>query len=329
MWYRWVLNVVLAVVLTVIVCITGFFTYNQINKEFISFETIADGIEATNFCKKFANGDIDSFIDGLDISYFSNMDIDSINAFMEDQRRDLTKVYNEQLKNKKLKVFLEDASYSKVSGVEKGKCFTIIDAIVGIQIEKDYTLYLNLEKSSCEKFKLTGVWYAPELDENGKFITNQYEELNNILNEFHYYDNIDANYRTYKAMMQKLFENMEEVLEEDRPIYYFLKNANLSEETEENMSYKKNIKNRIKTLMDKQVMIEDCILKDIRYDTKKKVFITEMLWIVKNYESGKSVVVVRELEIGENGFCKTEKETEVIGEGMREEVKEQLEKVFE
>ena len=54
-----------------------------------------------------------------------------------------------------------------------------------------------------------------------------------------------------------------------------------------------------------------------------------MLWIVKNYESGKSVVVVRELEIGENGFCKTEKETEVIGEGMREEVKEQLEKVFE
>ena len=76
-------------------------------------------------------------------------------------------------------------------------------------------------------------------------------------------------------------------------------------------------------------MIEDCILKDIRYDTKKKVFITEMLWIVKNYESGKSVVVVRELEIGENGFCKTEKETEVIGEGMREEVKEQLEKVFE
>ena len=94
-----------------------------------------------------------------------------------------------------------------MSGVEKGKCFTIIDAIVGIQIEKDYTLYLNLEKSSCEKFKLTGVWYAPELDENGKFITNQYEELNNILNEFHYYDNIDANYRTYKAMMQKRYKN--------------------------------------------------------------------------------------------------------------------------
>lgn len=343
MWYRSVLNVVLAVILIIIVCITGFLTYNQVNKEFVSFETIADGIAAKKLCEKFAKGDIDGFIDGLDISCFSYVDSDSINAFMEDQRKDLAEIYQNQLKDKKIKVFLDAAAYTTVTDVEKRRDFAEIFAVVGIQIEKDYTLYLDLEKSGCEKFKLSGMWHIPELDEKGYAMEDKYEEMNAILNRFSYSQNAKAHYETYKAGIMftltrqeepgkqemSLLTRQEEPDKQEMSLDTFLKNPTVTEETEKEDTYGETVKKRIKTLMEQQVTIEDYAWKDVNYDKEKKAFFTEMLWSVQDHKTGNSAIVATEFEVGEDGFYKTEKGTKVIAGEMKEEVKKELEEVFE
>ena len=329
MWYRLVLNVVLAVILTIIVCITGFLTYNQVNKEFISLETIADGIAAKNLCEKFAKGDIDGFIDGLDISCFSYVDSDSINAFMQDQRKDLAEIYQKQLKEKKIKVFLDAAEYTTVTGVEKRRNFAEIFAVVGIQIEKDYTLYLELEKSGCEKFKLNGMWHVPELDEKGYTMEDKYEKMNAILNRFSYFQNAKTHYETYKAGIMFTLTRQEEPGKKEISPDTFLKNPAVTEETEKDGTYGETVKKRIKTLMEQQVTIEDYAWKDVNYDKEKKAFFTEMLWSVQDHKTGNSAIVATEFEVGEDGFYKTEKGTKVIAGEMKEEVKKELEEVFD
>lgn len=173
------------------------------------------------------------------------------------------------------------------------------------------------------------MWHVPELDEKGYAMADKYKEMNAILNRFSYFQNAKTHYETYKAGIMFTLTRQEEPGKQEISPDTFLKNPAVTEETEKDGTYGETVKKRIKTLMEQQVAIEDYAWKDVNYDKEKKVFFTEMLWMVKDHKNGNSAVVATEFEVGEDGFYKTEKGTKVIAGEMKEEVKKELEEVFD
>lgn len=334
MWYRWIGIVVLAVVLTVVVSVTGWLSYVQIVKEpgLSSFETIADGFSAKNLCQKFADGDMDGFVDGLYITV-ENCDNDDLSAFLDDQKEKLTNLYNEQLKDKALKIRIEETGYSETTATGSSKTTISSCVQIAIEIEENYTLYLALQKIGSNRFAIDSLWYEPCEEENEM---DKYLELTTILDSFAMYGSFTKVTSAYEESFMHIMRNLEDFIEKDRiPDYFFREEDDL---LTLNKEYNAKIQERLEMLLEEKITITDCTFQNKLYDTERKTFfsydeekqafITKMHLIVEDSETGNAAVLIREFEKTDIGFKMTEAETEVIGT-LDERVMEQLKHLFD
>lgn len=324
MWYRWICIVVLGVVLALVVSFTGLLGYAQLTKEsgLSSFETISDGFAAKKLCQKFADGDMEGFVNGLHIAQ-PNYDARSFSLFLSDQQENLTNLYNEQLKDKDIKVHVEETGYTESKNGISSKATINSNIQIAMEIEEDYTLFLSLNKMESNLFALENIWYEPCEDENEE---DKYFELSTILDCFTQ-DSISGKITTsYENCLTHIMKNIDYVLEKDMfPDMFFKEGDDL---LTPNTKYTLELKERLKTLLKEKVTVTDCIFQTASYDEEKKALITKMYLTVEDTETKNAAVLICEFEKVDLGFKITEAETEVIGT-LDENVMEQLGQLFD
>lgn len=334
MWYRWVGMVVLAVVLAVVVSVTGWLSYTQITKEpgESSFETFVDGFSAKKLCKKFADGDIEGFIDGLYIT-IENCESTDLSAFLDVQKENLKNFYNERLKNKNMTVHVEETGYAETSTEDSSQKNISSCVQMAVEIEEDYTLYLILQKIGSNQFAINSIWHETDKEETE---TDNYLELSSILETFIINDGSPKVTSTYEKTIVHSMRNLEKFTEKQKFPNYFLKEE--EDLLTVNTEYNAEIQRRLNTLLKENITIIDCTFQSKIYDTKrnmfysydedKQAFITMMYLIVKDAETGNTGILIREFEKTDIGLKMTETETKVFGT-LDEDIMEQLEHLFD
>ncbi len=297
----------LAILLAALLCIVGYLTYGQINKQsyHASFETIITSQKAEKMVKKLCAGDIDYVMDNLDIYQTG----DTLWEYQEEMRvycRELlTEFYETSLKGKKFK-FKNNNSSSGYARFTYETGMTPTAQIILFE-GKNIAYHFDIAERTGGKLVIMNIFRTEDT------FDCDFRKLNFALNPY-----------TPKAIVEIEMLN-------GRSGGYYIRagRETFAERFCSNDEKVQKLADKLDELME-LVTCEDCYYGDFRFDGENKRYLADMTLIFRENSSGKQIVFMQPLEV--NNFYKfkipDDLKCEFIDEGVSADIRQQLENLF-
>lgn len=293
----------LLIVLIIILGIGVFFVYAQSKGLTVDFSLFKSYYDSKNQTEMLTNGDIDGFMNTVDIYYdYYSMSMFNNTNIEEDVQKQLQVFYDKFIKGKEIDVKIDDPGYGSFSGDRKQR---MVIAEIHVKDSPDITIYYAWEYNCCNVY-----FYATSKDAEDyeKFVNQKLNPLIHIRTKNNYEllnyidkDSTDAD----KGYFARSFYTVQ------------------MEETPE----KNELVNRLKALSNDAEIISFNFEK-YRYDKENKQMLVNITFIIKENGTGKGASVTQTVLICADYYVPKDDAHFLTNEGVSESTAKQLLNLF-